>query len=128
MKEMFFGAMTVLIIIIAGGIWSFNSNYRDDQYIKIKAETLAIPEAKIISDFCEENNFFQDSKYKCYLEGLTRYKSSANKKIVIRDYEARSKEAIKSNEEFQHQLPWIFAFIIIIIAVLIPVIMRSRIR
>ncbi len=76
MKEMFFGAGIVLLIVITVLIWNISSGYENDKYIKIKSEALANVQTKAISKFCEEDNFFQSSKYKCYLEGLTMYKGT----------------------------------------------------
>ena len=70
---------------------------------------------------------FWPSKYECYLEGLTMYKNSSNKESIIQNYNTRYNEAIKSNEDFQqNQLPWIFTFLVIFIAVLIPIVMKKR--
>ena len=126
MKDMFFGAGTVLLIVISVLIWSVISGYENDKYIKIKSEALASIQTKAISKFCEEDNFFQSSKYKCYLEGLTMYKNSSNKESIIQNYNTKYNEAIKSNKDFQqNQFPWILSFLVVFIAILIPIIMKK---
>jgi hypothetical protein len=117
MKNFLYIAVGLFFISLTSLIWSSNNN----QYIEVKAEVLANTQTKPISNFCENSNILDSSKYECYLQGITTYKASSDKEAVIQSYKVKYDEILKAKEDFwKNEFPYLLLFSVLAIFILIP--------